>query len=116
MKIERLNSTGSFTKIDGDYYSYNTRLSFNYLGEFFVNRAYYSATTRKHQNYLPVTDFNHTLYYQRYGTYCQKACLEFEIEGLQHELKNRITKRKTKNNLYEIDRINKKLEFLSTLV
>ena len=45
MRIERLNSTGTFTRIDGDYFSYNTRLSFSYKCEYFVNRTRYSNTT-----------------------------------------------------------------------
>ena len=116
MMIERLNTTGSFTRIDGDYFSYSTRLSFNYKGEYFVNRTRYSATTSKHQHYLTHEDFNHTLYYQRYGEYPEKDCLNFEIKGLKHELQYRQQKRKTKQNLYEIDRINKKIDFLSTLI
>ena len=116
MNIERLNSTGSFTRIDGDYFSYDTRLSFIFKGEYFVNRTYYSNTTSKHQNNLPHEDFNHTLYYQRYGCYNEDRCIQFEIEGLQRELENRLTKRKTKNNLYEIDRVSKKIQFLSELL
>lgn len=116
MWIERLNSTGSFTKIDGDYFSYNTRLSFNYKCEFFVNRTRYSATTSKHQCHLPHEDFNHTLYYQSYGCYNADKCLQFEIDGLTHELKYRQNKRKTKNNLSEIKKINDKIDFLSNLI
>lgn len=116
MHIEKLNSTGSFTVIDGDYFSYDTRLSFLYKGEYFVNRTYYSNTTRKHQSNLPHEDYNHTLNYQRYGYYNADRCIQFELEGLQRELENRLTKRKTQNNLYEIDRVSKKLLFLSELL
>lgn len=116
MQIERLNSTGSFTRINGDYFSYDTRLSFMFKGEHFVNKTYYSATTCKHQSNLPYVDFNHTLHYQGYGYVNEKECIQREIEGLQRELKNRLTKRKTKNNLYEIDRVSKKIQFLSELL
>lgn len=116
MKIERLNSTGSFTRIDGDYFSYDTRLSFIFKGEYFVNKTYYSNTTSKHQSNLPHEDFNHTLYKQRYGCYNEDRCIQFEIEGLQRELENRLTKRKTQNNLFEIDRVSKKIQFLSELL
>lgn len=116
MHIERLNSTGSFTRIDGDYFGYDTRLSFMFKGEHFVNKTYYSNTTSKHQSNLPYNDFNHTLCYQRYGCYNEDRCIQFEIKGLQHELENRLTKRKTKNNLYEIDRVSKKIQFLSELL
>lgn len=116
MKIERLNTTGSFTKIDGDYFSYDTRLSFNYNCEYFVNKTRYSNTTSKHQSNLPYTDFNHTLYYQRYGCYPEKRAIQFEIDGLIHELKYRQNKRKTVNNLNEIKKISDKIEFLSNLI
>lgn len=116
MEILRLNSTGSFTQINGDYFSYNTRLSFNYLGEYFVNKTYYSNTTSHHQSNLPYADFNHKLYYQRYGEYPEKDCLNFEIKGLKHELEYRQQKRKTKQNLFEIERIKNKIDFLSNLI
>lgn len=116
MMIEQLNTTGSFTRINGDYFSYNTRLSFYFNGEYFVNKTYYSNTTSKHQSNLTHEDFNHTLYYQHYGEYPEKDCLNFEIKGLKHELQYRQQKRKTKQNLYEIDRIKNKIAFLSTLI
>ena len=116
MKIEKLNSTGSFTRIDGDYFSYDTRLSFCIDGQLFINKTYYSATTCKHQSNLPYVDFNHTLKYQGYGSANEQKCIQREIEGLQRELEYRITKRKTKNNLYEIDRVSKKIQFLSELL
>lgn len=116
MSIERLNSTGSFSRIDGDYYSYDTRLSFNYNCEFFVNRTRYSNTTSKHQHRLPYEDFNHTLYYQRYGYYPETRCLQFEIDGLRYELEIRQNKRKTVNNLNEIKKITDKIKFLSNLI
>ena len=116
MKIERLNTTGSFAKIDGDYFSYETRLSFNYNCKYFVNRTRYSNTTSKHQSNLPLMDFNHTLYYQRYGCYPEIKCLQFEIEGLKNELEYRQNKRKTVNNLNEIKKISDKINFLSNLI
>ena len=116
MRIERLNSTGTFTRIDGDYFSYDTRLSFNYNCEFFMNRTYYSRTTLKHQSKLPLMDFNHTLYYQRYGCYSEKQSIQFEIDGLKDELETRQNKRKTVNNLNEITRITNKINFLSNLI
>ena len=116
MRIERLNSTGSFTRIDGDYFSYNTRLSFSYKTEYFVNRTRYTATTSKHQYYLPYEDFNHTLYYQRYGCYPEKQTIQFEIDGLKDELETRQNKRKTVNNLNEINKISDKIKFLSNLI
>lgn len=116
MEILKLNSTGSFTRVDGDYFSYGTRLSFNYQGEYFRNRTRYSTTTSKHQSKLPYADFNHTLYYQTFGYEDAERCLQYEVNGLQKELKYRQGKRKTKNNLNEIDKIENKINFLSTLI
>ena len=116
MYILKLNSTGSFIKIDGDYFSYSTRLSFNYLGEYFINKTRYSNTTSKHQSNLPYEDFNHTLYYQPFGDINPKKCLQYEVDGLKQELEYRQNKRKTKNNLNEIDKVKNKIKFLSTLI
>ena len=116
MRIEKLNSTGSFTRINGDYFSYDTRLSFIFKGEYFVNRTYYSNTTRKHQINLTHEDFNHTLYYQHYGCEREEYCLLREVGALKDELEYRQGRRKTKNNLYEIDRVSKKIQFLSKLL
>lgn len=116
MRIERLNSTGSFCRIDGDYFSYDTRLSFNYMHQYFVNRTRYSNTTSKHQSKLPYEDFNHTLYCQRYGYYPEKQAIQFEIDGLKYELETRQNKRKTVNNLNEIKKISDKISFLSNLI
>ena len=116
MTIELLNTTGSFTRIDEDYFSYETRLSFNYNCEYFVNKTRYSNTTSKHQSKLPYADFNHTLYYQRYGCYPEKRAIQFEIDGLKYELETRQNKRKTVNNLNEIKKISDKIEFLSNLI
>lgn len=116
MSIELLNSTGTFTRIDGDYFSYNTRLSFSYKYEYFVNKTRYSNTTSKHQARLSYEDFNHTLYYQRYGYYPEKQAIQLEIDGLKYELETRQNKRKTVNNLNEIVRVTNKIDFLSNLI
>ena len=116
MRIERLNSTGSFTRIDGDYFSYDTRLSFLYKGEYFVNRTRYTNTTSKHQSNLPHADFNHTLYYQGYGCVKENICIQREIEALKCELECRYKKFKTENNLEWINKISSKIQYLSKLL
>lgn len=116
MRIERWNSTGTFTRINGNYFSYSTRLSFYYKNEYFINRTRYSNTTSKHQAKLPYKDFNHTLYYQQYGCYPEKQAIQFEIDGLKCELEIRQNKRKTVNNLSEIKKITDKIDFLSNLI
>ena len=45
-----LNTTGSFwLDNDGNYWSYDTQLTYDYNGYRIVNNTFYSMTTRKHQ-------------------------------------------------------------------
>lgn len=67
--ITKLNSTGSFKMIDGDYFSYSTRMSASFKGYLFINRTYYSATIRKHQENLPSVPYNLQLEYCPYGNW-----------------------------------------------
>ena len=46
----KLNSTGSFwLDNNGNYWSYDTQLTYDYNGYRLVNNTFYSMTTRKHQ-------------------------------------------------------------------
>lgn len=74
----KLNSTGSFRMIDGDYFSYDTRLSANYKGYVFINETYYSATTRKHQANLPLVPYNQQLKYCPYSDWNIKEQIKKE--------------------------------------
>lgn len=113
-----LNTTGSFY-IDnyGDYYSYSTQLTGEYLGVLWYNDTYYSATTRKHQANIPneYKEFYHTLNHCSYGQQDWKQCIENEIEYIKRELDYRYNKRKTQKNKEIIVRLLQKQLFLQTV-
>lgn len=114
-----LNTTGSFY-IDnkGDFYSYSTQLTGDYLGELWYNNTYYSQTTRCHQGKVPYDykDFNHTLNCCGYGNQDWEQCIKNEIEIIQRDLNIRFQKRKTVNNKYEIERLLKKQLYLQSIL
>lgn len=101
--MQRLNSTGSFWIDDyGNYWSYSTKMSDYFNGEYFKNVGYYSNTTAKHQGIIPYTDFFHQLRNCPYGDWNIKKEIINEIEYCKEEIKTRLTKRKTKQNLEAI--------------
>lgn len=101
--MQRLNSTGSFW-IDnsGNYWSYSTKMTDNYKGEDFKNVTYYSNTTAKHQGKIPYANFFHQLRDCPYGNWNIKEAIIDEIEYCKQQIKNRLQKRKTKQNLQAI--------------
>lgn len=112
-----LNSTGSFwMSDDGNYWSYNTKMTDSYKGEFFKNITNYSTTTRKHQSQIPYVDFNHQLYARRYGDWNIEDVIKENIDLLECENKQRVQKRKTKNNLECIKLNVLKIKFLRDLL
>lgn len=112
-----LNTTGSFWMSDnGNYWSYNTKMTDYYKGEFFKNTSYYSATTRKHQCNIPCVDFNHQLDVIYYGDWDIETVIKRNINLLVDENKQRVQKRKTKNNLECIKANVLKIKFLRDLL
>jgi hypothetical protein len=112
-----LNTTGSFWKSDnGNYWSYNTKMTDYYKGEFFKNITYYSVTTRKHQSYIPYVDFNHQLNVRRYGNWDIEDVIKENIKALKVENANRLQKRRTKNNIECIKANVLKIKFLCDLL
>lgn len=112
-----LNSTGSFWRSeDGNYWSYNTKMTDNYKGEFFKNITYYSATTSKHQGQIPYVDFNHQLNARKYGDWNIEEVIKENINFLIAENKQRVQKRRTKNNLECIKANVLKIKFLRDLL
>ena len=99
----RLNSTGSFW-IDncGCYWSYSTKMSDYFKYEYFKNVRFYSTTTAHHQSKIPYADFNHQLRCCPYGDCSLKKAIIDEIEYCKKEIKYRLIKRKTKQNLEAI--------------
>lgn len=112
-----LNSTGSFWMSDnGNYWSYNTKMTDYYKGEMFKNITFYSHTTSKHQGNIPYVDFNHQLEVNKYGNWDIKEVIKDNIEALKVENTNRLQKRKTKNNLECIKANVLKIKYLSDLL
>lgn len=101
--MQILNSTGSFW-IDnyGNYWSYSTKMSDYFGGEYFKNVRFYSVTTSKHQANVPYTDFFHQLRNCPYGNWNIKNEIINEIEYCKKEIITRLQKRKTKQNLEAI--------------
>lgn len=112
-----LNTTGSFWRSeDGNYWSYNTKMTDSYKGEFFKNITYYSAATRTHQGRIPYVDFNHQLDVIYYGNWDIKDAIKRNIKFLESENRQRVQKRKTKNNLECIKANVLKIKFLRDLL
>lgn len=101
--MQRLNSTGSFWIDDyGNYWSYSTKMTDTFNGEYFKNVGNYSNTTARHQSRIPYADFNHQLRDCPYRDWSIEKAIIHEIEYCKIEIKYRLTKRKTKQNLEAI--------------
>lgn len=101
--MQRLNSTGSFWIDDyGCYWSYSTKMSDYFSGEYFKNVGNYSKTTSKHQGKMPYADSFHQLRDCPYGDWNIKKAIIDETEYCKCEIEYRLTKRKTKQNLEAI--------------
>lgn len=112
----KLNSTGNFRMIDGDYFSYDTRLSANYKGYVFINETYYSTTTRKHQAKLPVVPYNQQLEYCPLGNWDIQEQIKKEINGLALLHNHLESKRQTQKNKLTQEKIKEKITFLKSLL
>lgn len=115
-----LNTTGSFYVIGYNYYSYNTQLTGYFANEFWYNNTYYSTTTRNHQaalkkHYIDIDDL-HTLNHCSYGDQDWSECIKKEIKAIKNELNLRYCKRRTANNVYEIQRLLKKQLYLQSIL
>ena len=101
--MQRLNSTGSFWLDNyGNYWSYSTKMTDYFGGEDFKNVRFYSTTTAKHQSKIPYTDFFHQLRDCPYGDWNIKKAIINETEYCKEQIKERLQKRKTKQNLEAI--------------
>lgn len=116
MTTTKLNSTGSFKLIDGDFFSYNTRMSASYKGYVFINRTYYSATTKKHQAYLPLVPYNQQLEYCPYGNWNIQDQIKGEALYLDNTLEVLQKKRQTQKNKSMQEKIKEKITFLKSLL
>lgn len=115
-KATKLNSTGSFKMVDGDYFSYNTRLSANYKGYLFINRTYYSTTTRKHQSKTPFVPYNQQLEDCPLGDWNIQEQIRGEINRLSRLHNYLKSKRQTQKNKTTQEKIKEKIIFLKSLM
>lgn len=112
-----LNTTGSFwMSNNGNYWSYNTKMTDYYKGEMFKNTTFYSHTTAKHQSKIPYVDFNHQLDVRKYNNWDIEEVIKENIAALKVENTNRLQKRRTKNNLERIKANVLKIKFLCDLL
>lgn len=101
--MKKINSTGSLRLDDyGCYWSYSTKMTDYFDGEYFKNATFYSTSTAKHQNRMPYADFNHQLRDCPYGDWNIKKAIIDETEYCRQQIKDRLQKRKTKQNLEAI--------------
>ena len=114
--VTKLNSTGSFKMVDGDYFSYSTRLSASFKGYLFVNHTYYSMTTRKHQANLPSVPYNQQLEYCPRGDWNIQEQIERETLYLNDTLEVLQKKRQTQKNKSMQEKIKEKITFLKSLM
>lgn len=115
--MQKLNSTGSFW-IDnsGNYWSYSTKMTDYFNGEYFKNVSSYSNTTAKHRSKMPYANFNHQLRNCPYGDWSIEKAITDEIEYCKNEIEYRLTKRKTKQNLEAIKNEALKRNYLFKLI
>ena len=116
MSTVKLNSTGSFKMINGDYFSYSTRLSASYKGYLFINKTYYSATTRKHQGNLPSVPYNLQLECCPLGDWNIQEQIKKEVLFLNDDLDLLQKKRQTQKNKSTQEKIKEKITFLKSLM
>lgn len=114
--VIKLNSTGSFKMIDRDYFSYSTRLSASYKGHLFINKTYYSITTRKHQTNLPSVPYNLQLEYCPLGNWNIQEQIKKEVLYLNDTLQVLQKKRQTQKNKSTQEKIKEKITFLKSLM
>ena len=114
----KLNTTGSYYRQDGHYWSYDTKLTDSYKGYKVFNATYYSSTTCKHQSYTR-QEYNYDieLHNCSYGNWDVKDCIEKEIQDLEWQLKQRQEqKRNTQKKQDDIKNLKEQIEFLSNLI
>lgn len=116
MNTTKLNSTGSFKMIGTDYFSYNTRMSTYYKDYLFINRTFYSMTTRKHQAHLPSVPYNQQLEYCPYGNWNIQEQIRKEILFLNDDLDLLQKKRQTQKNKSTQEKIKEKIAFLKSIL
>lgn len=101
----KVNTTGSLTIDDeGNFWSYNTKLTTRYKGVKIYNGAYFSRTTRKHQAYIR-SCYYYDIELQETNMSLEniEIALQDELKYIKNEIDVRLNKRKTKANMEAIE-------------
>lgn len=112
-----LNSTGTCSIVDGEYFSYAQQMTATYKGHRLFDKGFWSKTTCKHQGIIRnCIGFNTIdLKYANFNKGTEYS-IKNEIEELSNELDERKNKRKTQKNLDEMDKIERKIARLQGLL
>lgn len=116
--MTKLNSTGSFwQESNGEYWSYDTKLTDNYKGYKIFNYTYYSATTRKHQCYVNrVYNYDIALHCCSYGNWDCLEMIKKEIQDLKHQLEKRQSQRNTTKKKEDINYLTNQINLLENII
>ena len=99
-----LNSTGSFwLDNNGNYWSYDTQLTYNYNGYRLVNNTFYSMTTRKHQAQINRTSRDILIDVGHYGYMQPEEDLQANLKLEQYRLTELEHARNSKHKQARID-------------
>lgn len=114
----KLNNTGSFWQdSNGEYWSYDTKLTDNYKGYKIFNYTYYSATTRKHQCYVNrVYNYDIALHCCSYGNWDCLEMIKKEIQDLKHQLEKRQSQRNTEKKKQDIAELTNEINKLENIL
>ena len=100
----KLNSTGSFwLDNNGNYWSYDTQLTYDYNGYQLVNNTFYSMTTRKHQAKINRTSRDILIDVGHYGYMQPEEDLQANLKLEQDRLIELEHARNSKNKQKKID-------------
>lgn len=113
------NTTGSlWADSDENFYSYGTRLTWNYKGLKVFNNTFYSKTTRKHQSFVRKLEgnFDLELINCAIGELNVEAAIMRELDYIDYELSKLADKRNTAKKQKIIKELNDKKELLINLL
>ena len=97
--MRKLNPTGSYYFANGEYWSYDTKLTDTYKGYRFINLTKYSVTTSKHQSDLKSrTSYDFILTQCSDGNWDIVKMIRYEIEHNNELITDELQKRTTKAN------------------
>ena len=115
--MRKLNTTGSYYYNNGNFWSYDTKLTDSYNGYRIFNNTFYSMTTRKHQaDCKRCVNYEIELTQCGYGDWECAGAIQNEIEHMEAELKALETKRNTQKKLETIEELKNQIDFLKEVL